>query len=139
MGDAEVPQAGLQLSDLPQAKVADKAAVTDTQLLDGRAVDHQVAEALIGEADTAAQIEVCELRAVSCDGVQTFVLQHEAVRHIKVSDGNLFAMQGGQFNGGLPGQADASNFGAPCVKTQNTRSEQLAGVGTCFWGARTDS
>lgn len=54
VGDAEVPQAGLQLSDLPQAKVADKAAVTDTQLLDGHAVDHQVAEALIGEADTAA-------------------------------------------------------------------------------------
>jgi hypothetical protein len=53
---------------------------------------------------------------VRCDGVQALVLQHEAVRHVQVADGNLFAMQGGQFNGGLPGQADAGHFGAPYIK-----------------------
>lgn len=133
--DAEVPQARLQLGDLPQAEVADEAAVADAQLLDGRAVDHQVAQALVGEADAAAQVQVGQLRAVRRDGVQALVLQHEAVRHVQVADGNLFAMQGGQFNGGLPGQADAGHFGAPYTERQNTCSEQPWGIrwGGC-WG-----
>lgn len=128
--DAQVPQARLQLGDLPQAEVAHEAAVAHAQLLDGRAVDHQVAQALVGEADAAAQVQVGQLRAVRRDGVQALVLQHEAVRHVQVADGNLFAMQGGQFNGGLPGQADAGHFGAPYTERQNTCSEQPGnGVG----------
>lgn len=53
-----------------------------------------------------------QLRAVGRDGVQAFIFQHEAVRHVQVADGDLFAVQGGQFNGGLAGQADAGHLGA---------------------------
>lgn len=95
---------------ISQAEVADKAAVADAQLLDGGAVDHQIAEAPSGEADAAPQVQVGQLRAVGHS--RLFIFQHEAVRHVQVADGDLFAVQVGQFNGGLAGQADAGHLGA---------------------------
>lgn len=112
VSDAQVSQARLQLGDLPHAEVTDEAAVAHAQFLNGRAVNHQVAETLVGDADAAAQVEVGQLGAVRGDGVQAFVLQDKAVRHVQVADGDLLPVQGRQLDGGFASQADACYLGA---------------------------
>lgn len=92
VSDAKVAEAWLQLGNLPHAEITDKATVTHAQFLNGRAVNHQVAETLVGDADTAAQVQVGQLSAVSGNGVQSFVLQNEAVCHVQVANGDLFPM-----------------------------------------------
>lgn len=92
VGDAQVSQAWLQLGYLPHAEVTDKATVAHAQFLNGRAVNHQVAETLVGDADAAAQVQVGQLCAVGGNSVQSFVLQDKAVRHVQVADGDLFAV-----------------------------------------------
>ena len=112
VGHAQVAQAALQAGHLAQAEVPHQAAVAETKLPDWRAVEGQVAQGLIRQSGAAAQIQMCQARAVGGDSSQTLVLEGKTISHVQEVDGDLLAVQRGQLEGGLLGEADAGHLGA---------------------------
>lgn len=50
--------------------------------------------------------------AVGGDSSQTLILEGKAVGHVQIVNGDLLAVQRGQLEGGLLGEADARHLGA---------------------------
>lgn len=116
VGYAQVAQAALKAGDFTQAEIPNQAAVTETKLPYRRAVESQVAQGFIRQSGAAAQIQMCQAGAVGGDSSQALILEGKTIGHVQVVNGDLLAVQRGQLERGLLGEADACHLGAAWKK-----------------------